>query len=58
MQKNGIGKGMNQIRIKSLLAQEIADEILRTKWRNAVKLDRKKNFGICFCVFLIVITKG
>ena len=51
MSKIGIGRGLGRVRIKYLLAETIPDKIFRTKWSNPVKLEWKKKFGICFCVF-------
>ena len=50
-QKSGGGKVLAPVSTKYLLAQTIPDKIFGTKWRNPVKLDRKTNSGICYCVF-------
>ena len=58
-QKIGLGRGLDQVRIKYFLAQTIPDKIFGTKWSNPVKLDRKEKFGgICFCVFFNCYSEG
>ena len=47
-QKNGVGKGLGQVRIKNLLAQTIPDKIFGTKWSNPVKLDRRRKVWYLF----------
>ena len=42
---------LGQVKIKILLAQDLLAKISGTKWSNPVKLDKQKEFGICFCVF-------
>ena len=58
MLKNGVGRGMSQIRTTNLLAQTIPDKIFRTKWRYTVKLDRKGKVWYLFCVFLLLLQKA
>ena len=41
-QKTGVGRRLGRVRTKNLLAQTIPDKIFGTKWRNPVKLDRKR----------------
>ena len=40
--KIGVGRGLDRVRIKNLLAQTIPDKIFGTKWSPPVKLDRKR----------------
>ena len=47
-QKIGVGKGMDQVRTKNLLAQKIADKIHATKRINPVKLDMKRKVWYLF----------
>ena len=44
-------------RTKNLLPQAISEKIFGIKWSNPVKVDRKKKFGMSFCVFLTVTGK-
>ena len=40
-QKIEVGTGLDQVRIKNVLAQTIPDKVIGNKWSNAVELDRK-----------------
>ena len=42
VKKMEVGRGLGQVRIRSLLAQTIPDKIFKTKWSNPVKMDRKR----------------
>ena len=46
--KNGVGRGLNRVRRKNLIAQTIPDKIFGTKWSNPVKLDNKKKVWYLF----------
>ena len=46
--KNGVGRGLNRVRRKSLIVQTIPDKIFGTKWSNPVKLDNKKKVWYLF----------
>ena len=41
-QKIGVGRELDQVKAKNVLAQEISDKIFATKWNNAVKLERER----------------
>ena len=58
MLKNEVGRKTNQIRTKKLLAQIMPDKIFGTKWRNTVKLDRKRKVWYLFLRVSIAIAKG
>ena len=48
----GIGRGLGQVRTKNWLAKTIPDKIFETKWRNPIKLERKKKVWYLFlCAF-------
>ena len=51
--KNGVGRGLNRVRRKNLIAQTIPDKIFGTKWSNPVKLDNKKKSLVSVLVFFL-----
>ena len=52
-QEIGVGRGLEQFRIKNLFAQTIPDKIFGTKWSTPVKLNKKKKSLIfVFACFL------
>ena len=47
-QKIGVGKGLGQVRAKTLLAQTIPGKIFGAKWSNPVKLYRRRKVWYLF----------
>ena len=47
-QKVGVGRGLEEVMTKSLLAHTILDKIFGTKWSNPVKLDMKRKVWYLF----------